>query len=205
MHPSSLSLVANLQPQRLGVCLLLFLQTLAFAGPPAIRAKVEEPVLEELMGGCSLLCAFRWTGMVKMPAATAWEKTAVLNDDTALTAWKAADPKVGVGVKFHLVFPKKLPPGSSGEIPLYGLDLVNGYWKTEELWADHARIKLARIHYAGRPFRDVHYADTRRWQRITFPDIFVEDGDSMMIEVLEVYPGRRAGLAVTEIVLQGAH
>ena len=41
---------------------------------------------------------------------------------------------------------------------------------------------------------------------MTFPDVFVRSGDSMTFEILEIYPGEKgAGVAITELVLQGAH
>jgi hypothetical protein len=172
---------------------------------PAVKAKTEEPVLEELLGGCSLRCAFRWS--VEVTAGTSEQGKAVkfLNDESAQTAWVAPDANGGVGTRFRLLFPKKLPAEMEGAAPVYGLDLINGCWKTEELWEQHARLKKARLYYNGKPFCDVQFADSRRWERLTFPDFFVKSGDSMTLEVLEIFPGKGKPLAITEIVLQGGH
>ena len=180
--------------------------SIAVARVPVVKAVVAEPVLEELMGGCSLRCAFRWS----VEATVAGGKpTAVksLNDESAQSAWIAHPPpqKSSVGAKLRLVFPKKLAPELEGETPLYGLDLINGHWKTEALWKQHGRIRKARLFYNQRPVFDIAFADSRRWQRVTFPDVFVRSGDSMTLEILEVYPGESGGTAVSEIVLQGAH
>jgi hypothetical protein len=186
---------------RIFVCLALFASS--HAAPPAVKARTEEPVLEELMGGCSLKCSFDWRAELLVPGAQP-QPVRTLDDDTALTAWAAADPAIGVGVKIRMIMPKKkadAPP----EAPIYGLDLVNGYWKTEELWSKHARVKRARLHYNEKPFRDFTFADSRRWLRVEFPDIFLQPGDVLTFEVLEIYPGKGAGLAITELVLQGAH
>ena len=84
--------------------------------------------------------------------------------------------------------------------------MIDGVWKTEERWKAHGRVKKARLYYNDKAFLDVHFADTRRWQRQSFPDILVHSGDSMAFEILEVYPGEKgSGAAITEIVLQGAH
>jgi hypothetical protein len=132
-------------------------------------------------------------------------KTKVLNDDNAETAWTAPEGTSGVGVKFKFIFPKKLIPELEAT-PLYGLDFINGYWKTEELWKEHGRVKKARLYYNGKPFRDLAFADSRRWERVSFPDIEVHSGDSMTFEILEIYPGEKGeGAAISEIVLQGAH
>jgi hypothetical protein len=177
----------------------------AFAGPPSIKAKMDEPVVEELMGGCSLKCAFDWTADVLLPGAKKWTASRVLDDDTALSAWVAPSAKTSVGMKIRMTFPKKLRSEEEGTIPLYGIDLVNGYWKTEDLWQRHARVKRARLDYNGKPLCQITFADSRCWQRVEFPDVFIKSGDTMTFEVLEIYPGKGGPLAITELVLQGAH
>ena len=174
------------------------------ADPPTAKAKVEEPVLQELMGGCSLKCAFAWG--VELQVAGAKPATLkVLNDDNAESAWVAPEGTSGVGTRFKFLFPKRLRAELQGT-PLYGLDLINGMWKSEEQWKTHGRVKKARLYYNDKPFLDVHFADSRRWQRLSFPDILVHSGDSMTFEILEVYPGEKgSGAAISEIVLQGAH
>ncbi|MEZ0254986.1 MAG: hypothetical protein ACAI37_06890 [Chthoniobacter sp.] len=173
-------------------------------GQTVVKAKVEEPVLQELMGGCSLKCAFAWGVEVQVPGARP-AALKVLNDDNAESAWIVSDGASGKGVKFKFLFPKKLT-AELQDTPLYGLDLINGVWKSEEIWKAHGRVKKARLYYNDKPFLDVVFADSRRWQRLSFPDIFVHSGDSMTFEILEVYPGTNgSGAAITEIVLQGAH
>jgi hypothetical protein len=176
------------------------------ANPPLFKAKVEEPVLQEFMGGCSLKCGFAWS--VEVLAADGRKAAAVkvLNDENAETAWRAAAGTSGVGVKFRLLFPKKLRAEIDGQIPFYGLDIINGDWTTEERWKASGRVKRVRLYYNDKPFREVVFADSRRWQRLTFPDIMVRSGDSMTVEILEIYPGiNGAGAALSELVLQGAH
>lgn len=176
------------------------------AAPPGLKAKVEEPVLPELMGGCSLRCGFAWTLEVHPAGGQKPLPVKVLNDDNADTAWVAPAGTSGVGAKFRLIFPKKLRAEEEGQIPFYGIDFINGLWKSEEQWQAQGRVKRLRLYYRDQPFRDVQLADNRRWQRIEFPDIMVRSGDSMTLEILEIYPGEKgAGAALTEIVLQGAH
>lgn len=185
---------------------LAFLRAVALADPALVKAKIEEPVLQELMGGCSLKCGFPWS--VEVQAGVGLKSSAVkaLNDENADTAWIAPAGTSGVGAKLKLIFPKKLIPEMEGETPFYGLDLINGVGQSEEQWNAHGRVKKVRLYYNGKPFRDVLFADSRRWQRLTFPDFMVRSGDSMTLEILETYPGPKgAGAAITEIVLQGAH
>jgi hypothetical protein len=178
----------------------------SLARVPSLKAAVEEPVLEELMGGCSLKCAFRWS-VESIGADGRPRSIKSLNDESAQSAWivEAPGAKSGIGTRIRLSFPKKLPAEVEGTTPLYGLDIINGYWKSEELWKQHGRLRKVRLHYNQRPLCDVSFADSRRWQRVLFPDVFVRSGDSLTVEVLEIYPGDSAGLAVTEFVLEGAH
>ena len=87
----------------------------------------------------------------------------------------------------------------------YGIDFINGHWKSEELWQQYGRVKRLRMMYNGKVIAVLQLADTRRWQRITFPDIMVKAGDVLSLQVMEYYPGKKPGVALSEIVLQGAH
>lgn len=198
MHALRVSLVA--------VGFSLVARVLALGDPAVIKAKVEEPVLPELMGGCSLKCGFAWTVEIRDATGKAGAATKVLNDENADTAWIAADGTSGVGTRIRIAFPKKLPAEVEGQTPFYGLDLINGVWKSEEQWKTYGRVKKVRLYYRDKPFRDVLFADNRRWQRLEFPDFMVRSGDSLTLEILEVYPGEKGkGAAISELVLQGAH
>lgn len=183
--------------------------TLTLAAPalavavPNVKAKLEEPVLEELMAGCSLRCSFVWTVQVQTSPTDKPRPVKTLNDENAQSPWIAGEN--AIGTRLTLSFPKKIHAEIDGHTPFYGLDLINGHWKTEELWEQHARVKKVRLSYNGKPFRDVQFADSRRWQRLSFPDFFIRSGDFVTIEILEIYPGKGAPLAISEIVLQGGH
>ena len=183
----------------------LLLPWAAQADPKTIKAQVAEPVVEELMSGCSLKCAFPWQATVQLPSEKKAQAAKALNDASAQTAWISPPGSTGVGVVFTFLFPKHFPPGMDGQVPLYGMDLVNGNWKNEDDWKLYGRIKRARLSYNGRPFAEVTFADSRRWLKVSFPDIMMRSGDVMTVEVLETYPGTKAGLAISEFVLQGAH
>jgi hypothetical protein len=177
----------------------------AHAAPPAVKAVVEEPVVPELMGGCSLRCSFAWS-VEALPANGARPvPLKQLNDERAENAWLAEPAAKGVFARLRLAFPKKLPVEMEGTLPLYGLDLINGDWRTEEAWAARGRVKKARLFYNGKPLRDIIFADSRRWQRVELPDIMLRSGDALTLEILEIYPGEKPGVAISEIVLQGAH
>ena len=159
--------------------------SLAFAGNGSVWAapklKVAEPVLEELMGGCSMRCTFGWS--VEVVSGGKRAATKVLNDESATTAWIATGPELPV---FHFAFPKRLPKEMEAQVPFYGVDFINGHWATEELWQKHARVRKARLLYNGSLLAVLNFADSRRWQRMELEDIMVRSGDVLTLEVLEV-------------------
>lgn len=55
----------------------------AHADPPTLKVKVEEPLVPELMGGCSLKCGFPWTVEVQPAAGAKPTATKLLNDESA--------------------------------------------------------------------------------------------------------------------------
>jgi hypothetical protein len=159
------------------------------------------------MGGCSLKCAFPWEVNAvsqQSPAGKAARPVYATNDDDATTAWIDDSPE-SIGTKLIFSFPKKLPRELE-KTPLYGFDIANGFTKSEILWKSYARVKRARLYYNNKPLYNVEFADTRRWQSFSFEDILIRQGDSMALEILEVYPGTKSQcVAITELVLQGAH
>jgi len=187
--------------------LLLFPCSLLAGDLPVLQARIGEPVLQELMGGCSLKCAFPWEVDI-VSSATPNDKAGhpvySTNDDDATSAW-VDDSATSIGTKLIFRFPKKLPKELE-QTPFYGFDIANGYTKSESIWKSYARIKKAKLYYNNKPLYIVDFPDTRRWQQVSFDDIMVRHGESMTLEILEVYPGTKSqDVAVTEIVLQGAH
>jgi len=194
--------------KRVAFLFLVLMPCALLAGDlPVLQAKVGTPVLQELMGGCSLKCAFPWEVDV-VPSATPNDKNGhpvyATNDDDATSAW-VDDGASSIGTKLIFRFPKKLPKELE-QTPFYGFDIANGYTKSETIWKSYARIKKAKLSYNGRALYTIDFPDTRRWQQVSFDDIMIKHGDSMTLEILEVYPGTKSQqVAVTELVLQGAH
>lgn len=181
-------------------CLLLFL-TCGFlqAGDiPILKARVGMPVVQELMGGCSLTCSFPWSATDE---AVSSSKISALNDNDAQTAWMEAK----VGEKLLFKFPANLPRELNGT-PFYGIDIANGRLYPERDFKDIGRVKTIRLFHNGKPLYTVELADTRRWQHAEFDDVYLNVGDALTIEIVALYPGKAMdAAALTEIVLQGAH
>ena len=186
--------------RRFLLLLCLALPRLAAADPQLIQAQVAHPVVPELMGGCSMRCAFPWTTMAILPGKPP-TPVYTLDDNDKDTAWTDAT----VGAKLTFQFPKKLPKELNGT-PFYGFDFADGDIKTESSFKEYGRVKKVRLFYNGKAFADIAFADTRRWQEVTFDDIMASQGDIFSLQVLEVYPGSKyPTAAITELILQGAH
>jgi len=182
--------------------LLWFPCSLFAADLPTIKAKVGEPVLQELMGGCSLACAFPWETSAT-PPGKAPQPVYKLNDSDASTAW--IDPSLSVGTKLTFRFPS-IPKVMDGNTPFYGFDIASGYATSDALFSAYSRVKRAKLFYNGKPLYYVNFANTKRWQHINFDDIMARQNDTFTIEILEVYPGAKfPNVAITQLVLQGAH
>ena len=169
---------------------------------PTIKATVGQPVIQELMGGCSMRCAFPWTTTALAPGkAPAVVHTLDNNDST--TFW--VDPNTGSGTKLQFQFPAKLPAELNGT-PFYGFDVANGVVHPLTAFKDYARVKRARMFCNGKPLYYIAFADTNRWQHVSFDDIPARQGDTVTLEIVDVYPGSKApNVAITQIILQGAH
>jgi hypothetical protein len=187
--------------RRLILLLCLALPALAAANPILIQAVVGHPVVPELMGGCSLRCAFPWQTFATPPGQSALIPVYTLDDNDKDTAWTDAV----AGAKLTFAFPKKLPK-ELNDTPFYGFDIANGDIKTDDTFKEYGRVKKVRLFYNGRVFADIALADSRRWQEVSFDDIMARQGDVFSMEILEIYPGEKyPTAAITELILQGAH
>jgi hypothetical protein len=187
--------------RRAVLLLCLVLPSLALADPPLIQSVVNHPVVPELMGGCSMRCAFPWTTNAILPGQSAEIPVYTLDDNDKDTSWNDAV----VGAKLFFAFPAKLPSVLNGT-PFYGFDIANGDIHTSQTFREYGRIKKVRLFYNGHVFADVQLADSMRWQNVSFDDIMAGQGDVFSMQILEVYPGNKyPTAAITELILQGAH
>jgi hypothetical protein len=133
---------------------------------PELKTKMGPPVIDELMGGCSLTCAFPWDAI---PGDSGSSKISALNDSSSLTAWTSAR----VGDRLVFKFPANLPRELNGT-PFYGVDIANGRIRPESGFKDLGRVKTIRLFHNNQPLYTIQLADTRRWQKASFPDVVSE-------------------------------
>ena len=169
---------------------------------PLLKPKVGAPVLQELMGGCSLRCAFFWDTWAGSPSTTL-KPASELCDDDAMTAW--ISPSQGSGGRIEFRLPKHLPRDCR-DTPFYGISIANGVIRSLQEFHSYARVKTMTLAVNGKPVAQLRLADNWRWQDFNFPDIFLNQGDIISVNIDELYPGKDSQQAgITEIVLQGAH
>lgn len=208
--------------------LVLFLLALSAAGGllPAAVAQVplvEAHVLaddfaeamlegEELFAGCSLGCAYGWRTTASShlgPQGDNRYDVAMLEDYSPRTAWVEGVEGDGIGERLSFTI---LPLDGESEaaqepVPFWGIDLVNGYAKTEATWEANGRVRELLLSINGDAVALLQLLDFRLPQSLDLPDgLEVAPGDVIALEIRGVYPGSRyADTAITEIVLHGAH
>lgn len=172
------------------------------ASPPILHPKIGSPVLQELMGGCSLRCAFFWETVAGLPGHEK-KPASELCDDDASSFW--ISPTGGPGAVIEFRVPNHLPPDCR-DTPFYGISVANGVIRSLDEFRDNARVKTMTLSVNGAPIARLSLADTWKWQDFHFQDIFLNQGDVISLSLDEIYPGRKeTRAALTEIVLQGAH
>ena len=170
--------------------------------PPLLKPKVGEPVLQELMGGCSLRCAFFWETLAGS-SVSSLKPASELCDDDAMTAW--ISPTSGPGEIIQFCLPEKLPKDCR-DTPIYGITIANGVIRTLEEFRGFARVQTMTLLVNKKRVARLHLADTWRWQAFHFEDIMMNQGDLIELTIDEITPGRTSQQpGITEIVLQGAH
>ncbi len=184
------------------LALMVSLPAIRASSIPLIKPKVGDPVLQELMGGCSLRCAFFWETLAGSSAST-MAPASELCDDDAKSAWISRTSGPGEIIQFRI--PKKLPPDCR-DTPFYGMTIANGVIRTREEFQGYARVKTITLNVNHKPIARLHLADTWRWQDFHFEDIQLNEGDLIELTIDEIYPGKTSQQpGITEIVLQGAH
>lgn len=169
---------------------------------PLLQPKVTSPVIQELMGGCSLRCAFFWETLAGNSNGSL-KPASELCDDDATTSWIAPTPGTGAIIQFRI--PKKLPKDCK-DTPFYGITIANGVIRTLDEFRGYARAKTMTLLVNKKTITRLHLADTWRWQDFHFPDISLNQGDLIELTIDEIYPGKTSQQpGITEIVLQGGH
>ena len=89
--------------------LALLCVTVSAQAGPLLKAEVAEPVVEELMGGCSLKCAFPWSVEVVTGPGQKPQATKVLNDNSAANGWVRDRRGLRGGRAFPFPFSEEAP------------------------------------------------------------------------------------------------
>lgn len=160
---------------------------------------------EMLVGGCSLGCAIDWTfetTSTLKPSNGNTYAASNLGDTKLATAWVEGAVGYGVGEKIII---KMDVHGKQHDIPFRGMDVVTGFAKSEKAWSEHSRVKSLRVYHNDIPVFIIILQDTRIPQTVSFPSLLINTSDTVMLEIMEIYPGKHKDTAISEINLYGAH
>lgn len=162
---------------------------------------------EQLAVACSLGCAIGWSYQASstLPGRDAKHYAAEnLGDASLATAWVEGVAGYGEGERITITF-APIPEHSDG-ISFRGIELVNGYAKSEAIWRANSRVKRLAVSLAGKTLFELALEDTMSPQAFNFRDVFIHPGDRLELTILEVVRGDKyADTALSEINLYGAH
>lgn len=163
-----------------------------------------------LHGGCSLACAFGWhfeSSSNLPPQGKKSYEPKNLSDGDLATAWVEGKSTYGVGeiitVHFHTTPDVR-------NVPLKGIDFVNGYSKNLKTWKLNSRIKKLKVFHNNNLKYFFELVDSMKPQGIYFIEaekhILLSHGDVLRFQIMEVYKGDKyKDTALTELNLHGAH
>jgi hypothetical protein len=135
--------------------------------------------------------------------ASPWDAAAALDGNPA-TAWLVDPEQPNAGQWLQLDVP-------NGKVDKLSVNV--GWEESDDAWADHARLKKARVELvslAGGEAKtvlekEVEFKDEKGRQTVDLPDTAVGDeleGGRVRLVVLEVYPGKDyENLAVSEVLV----
>lgn len=161
---------------------------------------------EQLEVGCSLGCAIGWTikttSTLKASNGKPY-KPSYLGDGKLHTAWIEGINGYGLGEKIII---RMQGDKSSRDISFRGIEITNGFAKSDKTWAENTRVKFFKVYHNDSQVFYIKLEDTKTPQHIEFPPIYVNHKDTIVLEIAEVYPGTKyKNTAISEIQLYGAH
>jgi len=166
-----------------------------------------ESIMISLGGGCNLGCAIGWslgaTSVLADQGANTYG-TGNMDDGDRNTAWVEGEKYYGIGERIIITFHGD---ESLKDIPFDGIEITNGYAKSQSTWEANSRVKLFKVHLNGQPhffikLQDSMYPQTVSWGR----DFHISSGDKVELEIVEVYPGSKwKDTAISDLSLDGAH
>jgi len=127
-----------------------------------------------------------------------------INDWNLKTAWVEGSEEYGVGEKIKTCFDLK-----TVNYQRYGIDeifVVNGYRKSQEIWAANSRVKSLLLKIDGSSAGVINLKDTPKLQSVKMPMHMLVPGamNCYEFEILSVYEGgKHKDTAITELYFSG--
>jgi len=202
--------------------MLILLSFIMISTPPApvelpvriaeVDTNIMEEDLESIGSFCSLACATWWS--VEASSALAPQsgnsyEAEMLNDGDISTAWVEGCDGNGEGEEVRFIIEDYRMEEEDFEpvgYPLWGMTFLNGYRKNPEIWQANGRVRTALVSVNSNPLCVIELLDTMDAQFVSLPDVYVAHGDTISIEIIDVYAGTTwEDTAITELILEGAH
>ncbi len=168
-----------------------------------------EDFYSAINGGCSLGCAFGWDykcSSVLPPQGSFNYLPINMSDGDVNTAWIEGKRDYGIGERITIYFDTD---STVRNVPLKGIDIVNGYAKNSKVWQENSRVKSIKILHNDKFVFNLTLQDTIYPQGIFLNGqdyIYLSHGDTVTLVITDVYKGEKyKDTAITEINLHGAH
>ncbi len=184
--------------------------TLATVTANITGPEINDEWFDECFGcDCSLGCDVGWevsaSSALKPEAGNSYE-VGNLDDLRAKTAWIEGHADYGIGEYILYKFPKRLFVGLDSA-NWGGFIIMNGYFKSEKIWAANSRVKTFKMYHNDKPVCYVKLHDSMSGQDVKFAKpIYLKREDEIKLEIFEVYPGTKyKDTAISALILMGAH
>lgn len=190
----------------------------AGAATPVTQAKIvadESAILlngarpGEVFAGCSWYCADvapTESASSVLESADGRYAAGKAHDFDFRTAWVEGKKDAGKGEWLEYLFDLPETPEKPAGFGVDELVIFNGYWKSEVLWKENARVKILEMSVDGRPFMTIELADVMKIQTVSFPLVPLKAGDKIRFRftIRDVYPGtKHQDTAISELLFDG--
>lgn len=198
------------------ICILLFSINFGYANGEGIEKVIKAELTTSINADdigyfCSLGCAMGWdlesSSNLNKQNSNSYE-VKMLDDGLTSTAWIEGVPGDGIGEYILFKFPEyRFTESNIGtSMRFYGFWFLNGYTKDLTTWKNNSRVKKIRLYHNNIPLHVVELYDSMHLQYISFPVVDLRRGDSIKVEIMEVYQGDKfSDTAISELLPMGAH
>ena len=127
------------------------------------------------------------------------------NEGSLENAWIEGNPDYGIGESIEFIYHNTMYENQIFEID--GVFILNGYYKTKELWEENSRVKKFKLFINGELSGIIELIDTRNPQFVELPQITIKYNIETRIkfEIVDIFKGSKyKDTAVTSFKFTGS-